>query len=122
VAGCSSDGSDQASESEKFLSADELKKMMDSGREELVLIDVRTPLEYAAGYIPGATLIPYTEIAQRTKEIPKDKLVVLYCTVGVRSERARQKLEELGYTKVVNFAGVKYWPYKLEKPPEGQGL
>jgi rhodanese-related sulfurtransferase len=95
--------------------------MIDSGREDIVLVDVRTPLEFGTGYIAGAMLIPYTEIERRANEIPRDKTVIVYCTVGVRSERARKRLLELGFPEVLNFKGTSHWPYELVKPEPDAG-
>ncbi|MEZ5332258.1 MAG: molybdopterin-synthase adenylyltransferase MoeB [Thermoanaerobaculia bacterium] len=56
--------------------------------EELVLIDVRTPMESSLARIEGGTLIPLQELASRADEIPADREVVLYCHHGPRSDRA----------------------------------
>ncbi len=83
--------------------------------KDFMLIDVRTPKEYNQGYIPTAVLIPYNEIESHTDEIPKEKLIVLYCRSGGRAGIAASKLKALGYKKVVNFGGINRWTYELEK-------
>lgn len=76
-----------------------------SGKEDIVLIDVREPEEHAAFNI-GGRLIPITEIMSYAAEIPKDKPVVLYCKVGVRSKIAIQRLsDKLGFTNLINLTG-----------------
>lgn len=77
-----------------------MKKIED--KEDFILLDVRTPMEFEEGYIEGAILIPHTEIEDRHKELnaSKDKEIVVYCKAGVRSAKAAKKLVQLGYTNV----------------------
>lgn len=72
-----------------------------------VLIDVRTPGEYAGGHLEGALAIPHEQIGQRIASVApdKDRTIVLYCRSGRRSEIARQTLVDLGYRKVINAGG-----------------
>ena len=63
----------------------------------LLVIDVRSAEEYAAGHVPGAVNIPHDQVASRLAEIPKDKDVVLYCRSGRRSGLAAETLEANGY-------------------------
>ncbi|GAB4057017.1 rhodanese-like domain-containing protein [Uliginosibacterium sediminicola] len=69
-----------------------------------VLIDVRTPEEYAAGHIEGALNIDHAQIAQRvgTLGVQKADELLLYCRSGRRSAIAQQSLKQLGYTKVID--------------------
>jgi len=97
------------------LSATELKELIDNKNREYILIDVRTKSEYSTGHIPTAINIPHTKIQERTKEIPKEKLIIVYCKVGGRSEIAKKKLIELGYENVINFGGTNSWKYELVK-------
>ena len=69
------------------------------------VLDVRTPDEYAAGYVPGAVNIPYDQLASRIAEVPKDREVVVYCRSGRRSEIAGQVLAGNGYTKLEHLQG-----------------
>lgn len=78
-----------------------------------VLVDVRTPEEYAAGHIPTAVNIPVTEIAERPPSKGKSVLIIVYCRSGVRSAKAKTILTDLGYTDVVDFGGVSRWTGKL---------
>lgn len=74
-----------------------------------ILIDVRTPEEFASGHIPGAVNISVDELAQRLNEIPQDKPVVLYCRSGNRSNQAAQILERAGYTQIYDLGGIITW-------------
>ncbi len=94
----------------------EAKKIMDSGEEHIIL-DTREQDEFDEGRIPGAILIPYTEIEERSEEIlpDKDKLILVYCRSGRRSKIASESLAKLGYTNVKEFGGIIDWPYEIEK-------
>jgi 3-mercaptopyruvate sulfurtransferase SseA len=57
---------------------DELEALLKEGK--VFVVDVRSQDAYDLGHIPGAKLIPSNEIADRTKELPTDKLIVTYCS------------------------------------------
>ena len=92
------------------------KKIMDSG-VKYTLLDVREQDEYDEGHIPGAILIPYTEIDAKAEEVLKDKdaLILVYCRSGRRSKIAAESLANLGYSNIVEFGGIIDWPYEVEK-------
>lgn len=98
------------------ITAEESKKIMDSGEEHIIL-DVREQDEYDAGHIPGAVLLPYTEIENKAEEMlpDKDKQILVYCRSGRRSKIAAEALGKLGYTNVKEFGGIIDWPYEVEK-------
>ena len=79
----------------------------------VVLLDVRTPAEYAEGHIPGTDFnidvleATYTKIA--TEKLPKDKPVALYCRSGNRSKKAAAILAEKGYRVVELGSGFRGW-------------
>ena len=97
------------------ITAKEAKKIMDSGEEHIIL-DVREQDEYDSGHIPGAILIPYTEIENRAEEILPDKeaLILVYCRSGRRSKIAAESLVGLGYTNIKEFGGIIDWTWELE--------
>lgn len=97
------------------ITAEEAKEIMDS-QEGYVILDVRTQEEYGQGHIPGAILIPDTEIKARAeKELPdKDQLLLVYCRSGRRSKLASEALAKLGYTNIKEFGGIIDWPYEVE--------
>ena len=82
-----------------------------------VLLDVRTPDEYAAGHIPGSLLIPFDEIKVKSDQLPQDKNteIVVYCRSGRRSAIAAETLISLGYAKIYDLGAVSSWTYGLEK-------
>lgn len=97
------------------ITAEESKKIMDS-EEGYIILDVRTQEEYDHGHIPGAILIPNTEIEDRAEEVltDKDQLILVYCRSGRRSQLAAEALVELGYTNIKEFGGILDWPYEVE--------
>jgi sulfur-carrier protein adenylyltransferase/sulfurtransferase len=75
--------------------------------KDAVLVDVRGADEWAGGYIPGAVLVPLSEVPEKIDGVAPDrtKPVVLYCATGKRSLVAAQALTELGYGRAVSIAG-----------------
>lgn len=85
-----------------------INKAPSMAQKGFVLIDVRSPEEHAAGFIPGTDLnIDFREIKTRHREIgvPLDEHVVVYCQSGRRSNIAAETLADLGYTHVYNVQG-----------------
>ena len=97
------------------ITAEEAKQIMDS-EEGYIILDVRTREEYDQGHIPGAMLIPDTEIETKAEEVltDKDQLLLVYCRSGRRSKLASEILVELGYTNIKEFGGIIDWPYEIE--------
>lgn len=94
----------------------EAKTLMDT-RSGFVILDVRTPEEYAESHIPGAILIPDYDIGTKAPEVLKDKnqMILVYCRSGRRSKLAAAELETMGYTCIREFGGILDWPYETEK-------
>ena len=97
------------------ITAEEAKQIMDS-EEGYIILDVRTQEEYDQGHIPGAILIPDTEVEVTAEEVltDKDQLLLVYCRSGRRSKLASEILVELGYTNIKEFGGIIDWPYEIE--------
>ena len=119
-AGCSTSKSQENTESKdmgyKQVDAAKAKSLMDA-EMDYVILDVRTNEEYDEGHIPNSVLIPDYEIRERAEsELPdKDQLILVYCRSGNRSKTASAILVELGYTNIVEFGGIRSWPYDIEK-------
>lgn len=81
------------------------KRLIKSGA---LLIDVRSPDEFAEEHLPNAINIPYTQIKSSiAKAAPnRGRSIVVYCSSGRRSEIARQDLVEIGYSQVTNGGGI----------------
>ncbi len=78
------------------ITATELNKAREEG-EDIQLIDVRQPDEYAFAKIAGAKLIPLGEIISRMDEIDENRDTVIHCKMGGRSARAIEALQRAGF-------------------------
>ena len=72
-------------------------------RQGALLIDVRSPAEFAGGNAPGSINIPLQELSSRINEVPPSGPVVLCCATGSRSGMAKMMLKRKGYQKVFNI-------------------
>ena len=69
------------------------------------IVDVREPWEHALARLPGATLIPLGELAERARELDPRRPVAAYCHHGVRSRYALAILRDLGFQDLAHLAG-----------------
>lgn len=87
------------------ITATELKARLDAG-EDIQLIDVRQPDEYAFARIDGAKLIPLGEVISRMSEIDATRETVVHCKMGGRSARAIEALQQHGFAgNLFNLVG-----------------
>lgn len=87
------------------ISVTDLKQKLDQ-RQQLVLLDVRTPEEYAGdGHVAGSRLIPLQDLASRAGELPKDQPIACICRSGNRSKTACDQLSQMGFTGLLNVEG-----------------
>ncbi len=102
------DATETTQPAEQLISAEKANEMIKAGEVGLVL-DARTVAEYKGlyGHIEGAKLIPHTDIASRLDELMpyKDKVILVYCHSGVRSDYATNYLKSQGFTKALDIAG-----------------
>ena len=92
------------------ITAEEAANLMESETGYIVL-DVRTPEEYAERHIPGAINVPNETIGSTAPEqLPdREQMILIYCRSGNRSKQAADKLVALGYTNIVEFGGISSW-------------
>jgi hydroxyacylglutathione hydrolase len=74
-------------------------------RDATLIVDVRGEVEWRAGHIPSAMLVPLPELPERLGEIPADRSIVLHCGSGGRSSVAASLLLSAGRRNVSNLAG-----------------
>lgn len=89
-----------------YLPPEEAKALVKKGA---MLVDVRTPEEFAGKHLDGAINIPVDDLEARMGELKKDADIVLYCRSGARSGRALGMLKAAGFTKVYNLGGIGNW-------------
>ena len=107
LAGCSKE---TAENSYKQISMDEAVTMM-AEETDYIILDVRTPEEFAEKHIPNAINVPNETIGENEiPELPrKDQMILVYCRSGNRSKQASEKLVKLGYTNIYEFGGINDW-------------
>ena len=76
-------------------------------RRAPLLLDVRSPEEFAGGHVPGARNIPIDELAARTQQLAahREQPIVVYCETGRRAEAAYVALEAAGFSAVRRLTG-----------------
>lgn len=92
------------------ITASGLKAKMDAG-EDIQLIDVRQPDEYAFAKIDGAKLIPLGEVIARMDEIDPTRETVIHCKMGGRSARAIEAMQQRGFAGSLSnlVGGITAW-------------
>jgi sulfur-carrier protein adenylyltransferase/sulfurtransferase len=86
-----------------------------AGADPPLLLDVRQPGEWAIGHLPGAVLIPRSELGERVGELGRARSIVVYCSAGVRSAGATRLLLDLGLTGVRHLAGgLRAWSDEVD--------
>lgn len=102
-----------------LMSVQELKQLVDSNTKNYLLLDVRTPDEYKVSHIPGAMLVPLTEIDNGTgidkiKSSLQGRRLIAYCTSGKRSSRALVLLQQAGIKGTKVQGGIKAWTEEID--------
>jgi rhodanese-related sulfurtransferase len=81
----------------------------------VVLLDVRTPLEWQGARVPGSVHIPLDELTVRCEELDPAAETLVLCAHGVRSAAAGQWLAQAGFENVANVRyGLSRWPGRIE--------
>jgi phage shock protein E len=102
VGGCAS--------AQTFFPPGDAKKLVADGA---LLLDVRTPEEFAEKHLDGAKNIPVGDLEKRLTEVgDKNRPVVVYCRSGRRSETAKGILLKAGFKRVENLGSIDNWPAK----------
>ena len=94
----------------------EVKRMLDAG-EKFLLLDVRQPKEYDTARIPGAMLLPLSELPKRVEELRAyvGQPIVTHCHKGMRSLQAAQWLRSQGFADTRSMAGgIEEWSLKID--------
>ncbi len=72
----------------------------------IVLLDVRSSEEFAVSQLKGGVSVPTDKaVSKQVETLPKDSLIVVYCSVGLRSAATAQALQKRGYRNVFNLEG-----------------
>jgi rhodanese-related sulfurtransferase len=104
------DKADPAKSAHKTVGVDEFEKL--TREPNAVILDVRTPAEYATGHLKDAVLLDINskDFDQKIKALDKDKTYLVHCAVGMRGEKACKRLDTLDFPRVYNLqGGIKAW-------------
>lgn len=75
-------------------------------KREIIFLDAREKEEYSISHIPGARYVGYKHFeVSNNLDIPKNKIIVVYCSIGYRSEKIAEKFKKAGYYRVFNLYG-----------------
>lgn len=99
----------------KDVSAEEFKDLIESGRDDIIIIDCRTKSEFDESRLEGAILIDFysPNFLEEVSGLPKDKKYLIYCRTGSRSKVASEMMERVGMKDIYNMEeGVIEWYQK----------
>jgi phage shock protein E len=90
---------------------EELKNKLEIKTSKEVLLDVRTPQEFASGHIPGAINlnINQPDILSEIEKLDHDKIYIIYCRSGGRSQMASMIMEQKGLKVINSIVGFAHW-------------
>lgn len=100
----------------KTITPEEMKKKMDRG-DDFIILDVRTPQQFAPKHIDDPRVMQLTlgDIRERINDISRDKEIICLCALGVRSYEAQRILEGAGLKDIKYMeGGLQAWPYDLD--------
>ncbi len=97
-----------------LIKSEELAKKIAQKSPNLIILDAREKTEYKTSHLPNAVFIGYDQLNNSYLEkLDKNAEVIVYCSVGYRSERVGEKLQKLGVKKVSNlYGGIFDWANK----------
>jgi len=101
------------------ISVQELKELIDTKATNFVLVDVRTPAEYQLAHIPGAILVPLTDIENGTgiakiKSLVHGHRLITYCSTGFRSHQTLAILRRMGIQGTNLTGGIQAWRQEID--------
>ncbi|CAJ1584703.1 adenylyltransferase/sulfurtransferase MoeZ [[Mycobacterium] wendilense] len=110
----SADAADAAADS--AITPQQLRELLDAGKN-ILLVDVREPVEWDINHIAGAELIPKSTLDSGAglAKLPQDRMAVLYCKTGVRSAEALATVKKAGFSDAVHLqGGIAAWARQYE--------
>ena len=74
--------------------------------DQYIIVDARSLKEFQTSHLPGAHFIDYGSVSgEKLAQLPSDRPIVVYCSVGYRSEKVAERLQKAGYPQVYNLYG-----------------
>ena len=98
-------------------------EVQEKGSSHYILLDTREKEEYEVSHLPGAVWTGYDNFQEELlDELDKDKPVVVYCSVGYRSERIGERMKKMGFTQVYNlYGGIFQWTNEGNEVEDANG-
>jgi len=86
-------------------------EILENKRQNYIFLDARERKEYEISHLKDAVWVGYDDFElKRLQNVPKDAKIIVYCSVGYRSEKVSEKLLSVGYTDVANlYGGIFEW-------------
>lgn len=108
------------SENIPYITSNDLNKLIQQSiistqnNDQIILLDSREPKEYKVSHINNAICVGYDHfnIKETIKKLPvnKNTKIIVYCSLGIRSEDIAEKLKKIGYTNIYNlYGGIFEW-------------
>ncbi len=99
------------------IKSEELSAKIAQKTPNLYILDAREAVEYETSHLPNAIFIGYERLNDNyLKNLDKNAEIIVYCSVGYRSERVGEKLQKMGYKRVKNlYGGIFDWANKGNK-------
>ena len=88
-----------------------VKRLLDAGAKDIVILDVRTRDGYRAGHLPGAINIPFEDLPAHLRELPKQKDIITYCwdATCILCTKASYVLASKGFRTKEMIGGIEEW-------------
>ncbi len=118
--GCSSESQSQSNQKDSYKNINQSEFQKIAQEPDAVVVDVRTPGEISAGYIPSTSIfadINNNDFEQKINALDKSKTYMVYCRSGARSSNAAKYMVQNGFASVYNLnGGILIWKGDLTKP------
>lgn len=88
-----------------MISMKELERYLEQ-KQDMILLDVRSPEEFFAGHLSGAVNIPVEELEYRLGELRRDHMIIVYCGHGSKSLMAARFLDRMGFWVMAAAGGL----------------
>jgi rhodanese-related sulfurtransferase len=98
----------------KYIEPVALKKLTENPVDSIWILDVRSEKAYLKEHIPTAKSFPAATVMSRLNEIPKDKYLIIYCTVGANARIVSKQLKKAGYKRYMDWGGLSRWEEERE--------
>ena len=101
------------SEKSEFTPLELLQEM--EKRQDMMMLDVREPVEIQICHIENAMHVPMGQIPTKLEELPKNKDLVVFCHMGIRSRQVMNYLKKNGFSRVYNLkGGIDRWSIEVD--------